>query len=274
MKRIAILAALGAMMLTACTTTGARENLQSEGTQELAFTRSGDGPYLLVFVHGNGNATSADWAPIIERLDPERTESIAIDRAGHGDSALFDLPYRVEDEVDALVRIVREEARGRPVVLVGHSFGGLISAKAAARLPDLAGLIFVDAPVPGAFTPEMARTEYDRYAPQFAMLRERAPELAAAIIPVLERFPEIAADYPEASYPDDLPTIVIDAEGSTFEDAASLESEERLTRQFVAASPYRFLMPAPASGHQVMVDRPDIVMDAIEYMIAQAAPAR
>lgn len=248
--------------------------LSGSALPELAMHTAGSGPVSIIFIHGNGNASSANWNGIVERLRREEVTTITYDRAGHGDSEFFTQPYSFDDEVRSLLAIVEDASDDGPVILVAHSFGGSIAATAAARNEDIDGVILVDAMTPGAFTTAMAQSELNRYRPQFDGLRAQAPKLAKAIIPRLEAFPLIAQEMDSLSYPEELPTVVIRAATSTYEDPHSVAQERAGLENFVAQSPWRHMMVAEGSSHQVMRDRPDVVIAAVEYMldIVDAAP--
>lgn len=65
-----------------------------------------------------------------------------IDLRGHGDSPA-DGPWELTEHVDDICATLDEIPL--PVVLVGHSFGGLVAAGVAARRPrDLRGLVLID----------------------------------------------------------------------------------------------------------------------------------
>jgi len=62
----------------------------------------------------------------------------------------------LSSDADAVVSAARVDG---PVVVVGHSYGGAVVAEAASRIPQLAGLVFVAALVPG---PGESATEASR----------------------------------------------------------------------------------------------------------------
>ena len=74
-----------------------------------------------VLVHGAGFGADC-WDELIPHLT---AEALAVDLPGHGRSAHRDL-YSFERDADAVLAVI--EAWREPVVLVGHSRGGLVAA--------------------------------------------------------------------------------------------------------------------------------------------------
>ena len=101
---------------------------------------AGGGVPAVVLLAGAGD-TVASWALVRELIDPD-TRVIAVERQGLVERAWG--PRSLDAylaELDALV--AGEDA---PVVLVGHSFGGLLAQVYAERHPErVAGLLLVDA---------------------------------------------------------------------------------------------------------------------------------
>ena len=98
----------------------------------------------LLLLHGFGNEAHIwdDFAPVVA----PHYRTIAMDLRGHGDSAHdSQRRYDYQSHVRDLEAITAELGIDR-LVLVGHSFGGRISALFAARHPRrMAGLVLVDA---------------------------------------------------------------------------------------------------------------------------------
>lgn len=101
----------------------------------------------VVLIHGIAQ-TSATWAPVARRLRAAR-HTIAMDLRGHG---LSDSPTHGYDpdtlggDVEAVVDASAGEGEPpRRVILVGHGFGAMVAAWAAARLGGrCVGLVLVD----------------------------------------------------------------------------------------------------------------------------------
>lgn len=104
-------------------------------------------PGTLVFSHAN-SFPAGTYRVMFERWRAAGWRVAALDRFGH------DPAYPVTSNWphlrDQLIHFIEREvpAAERPVVLVGHSLGGLLSVLAASRRPDLArGLVLLDSPI-------------------------------------------------------------------------------------------------------------------------------
>jgi pimeloyl-ACP methyl ester carboxylesterase len=109
----------------------------------------GSGPPL-VLVHGAG---SGRWG--FDELRPLLEQAftvIAVDRRGRGDSGDGESPYSIEDEFADVAAVV--SAAGEGAVLFGHSYGGLVAAGAARRLPGLERLALYEPPMGGVLADE------------------------------------------------------------------------------------------------------------------------
>jgi pimeloyl-ACP methyl ester carboxylesterase len=129
----------------------------------LDFGGSEQGP-LIVCVHGLGGA-SWNWSALAPLLTDD-ARVLAVDLAGHGRTPAAGRRTTVPANRRLLERFLREVAR-EPVILVGNSMGGAISALTAAAAPDLVrGLVLVDPALPRPpFSPIDARV-----AASFAMI--------------------------------------------------------------------------------------------------------
>src|SRR5262249_40153531 len=107
--------------------------------------RAGD-PRAVVVIH-HGLADHSDrYAPFAERLVHAGYAVWALDMRGHGRSAgarfQIDRIDDLLDDLDAFLALVRENEPDRPIVLYGHSIGGLATALyAIERHPSVAGVV-------------------------------------------------------------------------------------------------------------------------------------
>ncbi|MFE3545844.1 alpha/beta hydrolase [Nocardia sp. NPDC059177] len=124
-----------------------------------------------VFVHGLAS-NSFFWMPLVRELALLGHRSLAVDLPGHGLDARIPLSYQapqdlpsftagespmagttVADNVGHVIDVVRQVRRYGPVVLVGHSLGGITIGLVANAIPDaVQRLVYVSAFCPS--TPE------------------------------------------------------------------------------------------------------------------------
>lgn len=117
-----------------------------------------------VLVHGS-NGNSFSWAPLQRELALLGHRSLAVDLPGHGFGAAWTAAYQapqdpaglasapsasagvtLRDSVDHLAGIVRRAREHGPVIVVGHSRGGMTLTALANAVPDLlARIVYISA---------------------------------------------------------------------------------------------------------------------------------
>ena len=101
--------------------------------------RIGGTPPKVVALHGWGR-TGADFVPLLSGLD-----AVAIHLPGFGPTTPPDSVWGTEHYAELVADAIRPFA---PVVVVGHSFGGRIAVRLAAKYPELvAALVLTGAPL-------------------------------------------------------------------------------------------------------------------------------
>lgn len=127
-----------------------------------------DGP-AVVFLHGvSGSGETYGWLPP-EIVDGRRV--LRVDLRGHGRSARATGTYRVSEYGADVVEVLRSQI-GRPVVLVGHSLGGVVAWWIAQNQPDLVVAAFLEDPP--LYMGEVAEHERNGAIPIFGTLIEAA----------------------------------------------------------------------------------------------------
>lgn len=100
----------------------------------------------VVLIHGTMDR-STSFARVQRAL--EDTPTLAYDRRGYARSGSRGVAGSVDDHVDDLLGLVA----GKPAILAGHSYGGVVALAAAARAPEIVGGVLAYEP-PLAWLPE------------------------------------------------------------------------------------------------------------------------
>ena len=230
---------------------------------------AGTGSPTLVFESGGGD-TSKVWSPIATDLGPRlAVRTVVYDRAGLGNSEPSSRPYRIDEEATALRTALTASGVEGPWILVAHSYGGFISLLLAATDPRVAGLVLVDANMPGFFTEGQVARLLARSAPRMEAMQRAYPQVARVMIPLNLALRETSERVRSIDVPSSLPIVDIVAERSWIDQPDEVAAMRREHASFVAASPQREAVFATGSGHYVMVDRPDLVVDAIARLVGR-----
>ena len=126
-----------------------------------------DGKRLIVLLHGFG-ASTFSWRTVIGQLAvlghviaydrPGFGFTPLVDRAGSGFGSVSPDPYSLAGQVELLKAVVDTEARGRDVIIIGHSAGALVATEFVLRHPGIAKGLILESPavwrrppIPAAF---------------------------------------------------------------------------------------------------------------------------
>ena len=218
------------------------------------------------------------------------------DRAGLGWSDPAPGPRTQQDMVEDLHKLVAAEGFERPLVLVGHSMGGLLVRLYAAKYPaDVAGVVLVDAtPESIAFGPGAAAARKGIVAQIDGALAGATEGVPVTVLPpgtpaevqmaftpailrtlkqeylAIESVP--AAMRKPAGYGTlgDTPLAIV-RRGKTAlppsaEDVQWRDAQEAL----VSLSTRSFMVVAEHSGHVVPYEEPAVVADAVKRIIGES----
>jgi len=243
------------------------------GGHRLSFTCTGE--RLPAIVLEAPLATSSEiWKPVVRALrdDVPGQRVCAYDRAQLGKSERVGA-HTIEDSVDDLHALLADGIDAGPVVLVGYSYGGLITRLLSARHPDdVAGLVLVD-PTPVGFHDQGRK--FIKPSAQKDFIGSGAAEFEK-----VEPLDRAAARTGAESVPGSLaaPLTVIHAAGGLEVPFARSRRAARALDELVAElqqetlglSTDSNLVTAQSVHTRVLQDEPDVVADAIAAMTTRA----
>lgn len=235
--------------------------------------KAGSGPVTVLFEAGFGNDSSV-WAGVEPRIRAAGVQTLVYDRAGMGQS-LIDTrqPYSLDNDVAILRTVLKRCGVTGPILFVGHSYGGAIGLVLARKDRNVRGMVLLDAVVPGVWTKAEVDNNLKAMRPQYDAIRQQAPDLAKVAIPWAEAMPKTAAEVNALPVSENLPITDIKAEKGQ-NDAASAKGWYDAHVAFTTGHSARRFVLAEGSGHKVMADKPELVVDEILKMVdrVRAAP--
>ncbi|WP_313492902.1 alpha/beta hydrolase [Stenotrophomonas sp.] len=257
--------AMAALLMAASNIAHAGEILVDRGAYRLSAEQSGAGPVTVVFESGFGQAKDT-WKDVIAALGPDY-RSISYSRAGLGNSGSDGKSKDIDAHLVDLGAVISDLAGGQKVVLVGHSYGGLLATEFARRHPQqLQALVLVDPATLGqrhAFKQaDAARVQAD----DAALLDMLPPPMAAdyrALITQLDapgaRTPSAMPDLPVAL----LTATQVAAEPFVFEETAAGKALWKAQHAALFSAFDRGFQRYFVSGHNIHRENPAAVADAI-----------
>lgn len=253
----------------------------SVGDHRLDVVRAGTGWPAVVFETGLGDSLDS-WAPIWPAL-AEYTTTVAYSRAGLGRSERGSSDHSAGAEVAELHALLHRLPIRPPYVLVGRSYGGLLTRLYTSLYPaDVAGLVLVD----GTHEQQVRRWgELDpAYPGQFraffdSLLGTLAPGTEADETRETMRIQAAGAVAGLAPLPD-IPMAIL----------TSMQSDS--TAQYVNGTPrghdvwralhdewfrrstYAIHIETARSGHAIQSDEPELVIGAIRFVLDEVRARR
>lgn len=268
---------------------------------------TGQGSPAVILEAGGGNPWLA-WYKVQPQV-AQFAEVCSYDRAGLGWSDASPKPPTAREIAKELHTLLENAGITGPFVLVGHSLGGMyVRMYASQYRPEVVGIVLVDSSHPDQderFPPEAkklaARGIYVIRAMQIALpfglprilaSRAASPEVRGEYCAVFCRPQFIAAVRAEAEAQDensaevrglgtlgDLPLVVLSHDPDKMQFPANLTEPvnrewSKMQEELAHLSSNGSHLVVKGSGHDIQIDRPEAVVDAIRKVVTQAREAQ
>ncbi|GAA1661895.1 alpha/beta hydrolase [Nonomuraea maheshkhaliensis] len=246
------------------------QKVKVEGKQ-VNVSCSGDaaeGKPVVVLLHGAGDGV--DKLAALQKTLSGKNRVCSYDRLGSGASDQPDGPQTFASSGKVLTGVLDRVAGESPVVLAGHSLGGLIAARYAPEHKDrVKGLVLMDA-TPSTMTADIKKAIPESAKGPAAELRAQNLAIFAGQNPEKLAVPdgkvESAGDIPVEVLTHGKPYLAaLPTYGPLLEKAWSAGQ-----RDWLALSTSSKLTTAEKSEHYIYVDQPEIAVKAIESVAALA----
>lgn len=269
------------LAFTVCLLTASRMSAQNVqrvplGDRTFDVITLGTGTPTLVLESGAGEGAT-QWNNVIAQL-AALTRVVAYSRAGHDGSSPASESPSVKATVADLHALLRALGDTAPVVLVGHSWGGLLSRAYASTYPrEVAGLVLVDG------THERQWSLWQALNPRFRFVdsaRAMLPTMPSALrhdfaaMITVESAPRVAGLRP---IPATLPLALITAlkpcrptDPFYCRDPRALAVWRALHGELFSQSHRAIHLVSDQTGHYVMNDEPQLVVQAARFVLERA----
>jgi pimeloyl-ACP methyl ester carboxylesterase len=255
---------------------------------ELAVTDLGSGP-AVVLAHGWTERREV-WAPVVHRLLDRGCRVVLYDQRGHGSSSSGTAGYTIAGLADDL-RAVLEALDVRDAVLVGHSMGGMTLLSLAKEHPDVLhdrarGLALVSTGAGGLGgtrldAPAAALMAQDRFIALFRsplgplLVRRtlgrgaRREHIRLTRDMFVSCTPEARRGWLAAMQSMDLRAVLASLDLPTVVVVGSMDrlTPPKLADELVGSIPGARLVTVPDRGHQLPMEAPDVVADAVASLL-------
>ncbi|GAA2069129.1 alpha/beta hydrolase [Streptomyces albiaxialis] len=229
-------------------------------------TRRGDRP-VVVLLSGGGDQLKKMAA--FQKTLSKKDRVCSYDRLGQGASDKPSGPQTFKSSGKILTGVIEQVAGDRPVVLAGHSLGGIISARYAPDHQDkVKGLVLLDATSP-TNTADIKRAIPESATGDAAKLREQNLAIFAGKNPEKLRIPDApvrpAGDIPVEVVKHGKPYLAALPEyGPKLE-----RSWTRGQHAWLKLSKSSHYGVAKKSGHYIYLEQPDIAVKAVQDVVAR-----
>jgi pimeloyl-ACP methyl ester carboxylesterase len=245
------------------------EQLTEIAGGKLHSVKAGDGPYAVVFEAGFVSDLSV-WQRVAPSI-AKNAQVLMYSRAAVGKSPARDHALNLSEHAEELKQLIAAHKITKPLILVGHSYGGWVVRQFAAANPKLvAGLVLVD-PAIETLEVELNKIDAKKVLEDQQKLNQMAPPSAKADLALVQAI-FTQAKLPNQSALPDVPThlltsIMVPRNPFFQETAPALQVKRDLHQKFIQQFSNASHVVTSRSGHHIQMEEPHLVIAAIEQMI-------
>ncbi len=264
------------LAMTSCTTKNTQDTfdfVKIKGKKQRVFD-VGEGNPPVIFIMGSGS-----W---LEHFDSVQTviaqsnRTISYDKPGIGKSEMIDEPRTLENMTDHLRQILDERKINHPVILVGHSLGGMIARYFEIKFPNrVAGMVLVD-PADEYLSKEIRKVQSEKlnnYLDSLLSAMQKDTTLSIGQREEIRYYENVDSVLRTVKTSTKIPVILIESNKIVEEDFMTEDVTEvkknvyrRLQQEQI---PHMTIVSTDKSGHFIQLDEPHLVINAIRQVIKE-----
>lgn len=231
---------------------------------------TGDGPYTVVFEAGFISDLSV-WRKVAPTV-AKQAQIVVYSRAGVGKSPARSQPLNLRQHTEELQQLIDALDLKKPLILVGHSYGGWVVRQFASAYPkQVAGLVLVD-PANETLEIELRKIDAAKVTQDQQRLVGMAPPSAKADLALVQAIFDEGKLPNHAALPD-VPMAILSSvqefKNNPFfqETAVALKVKRNLHAKLADLFSNATHVVTNRSGHHIQNDEPHLVINAIEQII-------
>lgn len=232
---------------------------------------AGDGPYTVVFEAGFISDLSV-WRKVAPTVS-KQAQILVYSRAGVGKSPARSQALNLSQHTEELHQLITALELKKPLILVGHSYGGWVVRQFASAYPkQVAGLVLVD-PANETLEIELRKIDAAKVTQDQQRLAGMAPPSAKADLALVQAIFDEGKLPNQAALPD-VPMAIISSvqefKNNPFfqETAVALKVKRHLHAKLADPFSNATHVVTNRSGHHIQNDEPHLVINAIEQIIS------
>jgi pimeloyl-ACP methyl ester carboxylesterase len=231
------------------------------GTHRLYVVLSDVGSeYTIVLESGGGEYSDAYEAVQDTLAELTGVNVLSYDRSGFGQSELGPSDLDAVGEVDALRRCLAAEGLDDNLILVGHSYGGLLVQLFAQRYPELvSGMVLID-PMNVEFVDRFGLDNLNAVTPYF---EDPANDFERAGNRMVDFFAGTLDVMRGRGLPGDKPIVLITSGNAP----VSPDVWRACHEEMVADSEMHRMVIAEGNGHHIVAENPELVVNTIAQVV-------
>ncbi|MDF2258580.1 alpha/beta fold hydrolase [Streptantibioticus ferralitis] len=226
-----------------------------------------------IVLDAGGGLDASYWKKVAPGIAQQTgSEVITYDRSGEGRSSDVPGPWKAQNAASDLAAGLTQLGVTKNVVLVSHSLAGEIATYFVNEHPHwISGSVLVDASLPEFYTDSETAKLVAANQQQIAALKKQPQTRATRqLLAEADNYGPVHNAYHKLSWPQSVPAIAIVSSQTPFTTSpADAQLWKQAQQEFVSAAPNRRLVVAQNSSHDIPIDRPDVVINAIEDMVRQ-----